>query len=120
MTNAEIKKALECCAKETADCENCPANREFVYWQCFDEVKILAVDLINRQVTEIERLKKGWKADVMLTANVKTEAYKECVEKAKEELHVWVGADNSISYSRITRVLDNLLKELEGGDDNAQ
>jgi hypothetical protein len=54
MTDNEIIKALECCAKETADCENCPANREFEYRQCFDEVKILAVDLINRQKAEIE------------------------------------------------------------------
>ena len=50
---------------------------------------------------------------------VKAEAYKEFAERAKEELYDWVGADNSIRYPRIKRVLDNLLKELVG-DDNAE
>ncbi len=31
---------------------------------------------INRLNAEVERLKKGWKADVILAANVKAEAYK--------------------------------------------
>lgn len=42
----------------------------------------------------------------------KAEAYKECIENAKEELYEWVGADNSIPYTRIKKVLNNLLKEL--------
>lgn len=81
------------------------------------------LEYIDAQDKEIERLKayiknngSGWGlvSHLEFCRNLKAEAYKECIEKAKEELCDWVGADNSISYSRITRVLDNLLKEMEG------
>lgn len=59
---------------------------------------------------EVERLKKGWKADVILTADTKAEAYKEFAERLKE---------NSIatfSFKGVVMVeeIDNLLKELVG------
>lgn len=120
LTDAEIKKALECCAKETVDCENCPANREFVYWQCFDEVKILTVDLINRQEEEIERLKAEIKFSDYLeyetTNQIKAEAYKEFAERLKEKFARQV----SKGYCKVLNdFVDNLLKELEG-ENNAE
>lgn len=67
---------------------------------------------------ENERLAKGWKADVILTANVKAEAYKECIEKVKEKSKkseiVCSGALVTTSYLISAKNLNNLLKELVG------
>lgn len=55
MTDNEIIKALECCRKPVSDCVCCPVE----YGEaCFDHLKTLALDLINRQKAEIDRLKK--------------------------------------------------------------
>ena len=45
---------------------------------------------------------------------IKTEAIKRFAENAKEELYDWVGADNSIPFYRIKKVIDNLVKEMVG------
>ena len=52
MTDNEIIKALECCIKH--DCGNCPATA-MVCGETFDME--YALDLINRQKAEIEKLK---------------------------------------------------------------
>ena len=41
---------------------------------------------INRLQAENERLKKGWKADIQLTAEVKAEAYKEFAERLQKKI----------------------------------
>ena len=53
LTDAEIKKALECC--KTGDCEKCPfyGTKE----DCEVELPEEAINLINRKDAEIERLK---------------------------------------------------------------
>lgn len=130
MTNNEIKKALKDLAGKT-NCQLCVVHETCPSGICiFRE----ALDLINRLEAENERLKEGTSvrdkiidergAEVIRHDNAirslrkqletaKTEAYKEFVEKAKEELCEWVGADNSITYSRIERVLDNFVEEME-------
>ena len=50
MTDNEIKKALECCIND--DCDNCPDT----FGNCEHNVMRDALDLINRQQAEIERL----------------------------------------------------------------
>ena len=52
MTDNEIIKALECCSD--TDCDNCPFEE-----QCRRNGSLsdIALDLINRQKAEIERLK---------------------------------------------------------------
>ena len=53
MTDNEIIKALECCAKLT--CSECPYyEKKHIHCR---ELRKLALDLINRQKAEIERLK---------------------------------------------------------------
>ena len=85
MTDAEIIKALECIAsKENVLCDSCP-NKKFHLLECHRQGAKNALDLINRQKAEIERLKKGWKADVIETENTKAEAVKEFAERLKEE-----------------------------------
>lgn len=51
MTDNEIIKALECCMDD--DCDNCPDT----FGNCEHNAMRNALDLINRQKAEIERLK---------------------------------------------------------------
>lgn len=56
MTDEEIIKALECCGNITGgSCNDCPMN--FVTF-CAERVRDAALDLINQQKAEIERLTK--------------------------------------------------------------
>ena len=61
MTPNEIKKALECCS-EHEGCHNCPCKNE-----CGDlsVVTTEALNLINRQQVEIERLEKHELSEAM-------------------------------------------------------
>ena len=52
MTDKEIIKALECCIKHT-ECPECPMKGTR---NCISELNKNALDLINRQQAEIERL----------------------------------------------------------------
>ena len=56
MTDNDIIKALECCTEDVANCNNFPYERHC----CMHENNMLmdALDLINRQKAEIERLEK--------------------------------------------------------------
>lgn len=53
-TDENIIKALECCAD--CDCENCPRWSEEWHTGSCDDLLPTALDLINRQKAEIERL----------------------------------------------------------------
>jgi len=56
MTDNEIIKALECCQSEDAGmCRICPFHSD-TYSGCWYELHKDALDLINRQKAEIERL----------------------------------------------------------------
>ena len=95
-----------------------------------------ALDLIHRLQAENERLKKGWKADVILTANAKAEAYKEflpLLEKFRNEVvDKFIIMCDGNDYNKLNLMsmvdtidciydkhTDNLLKELVG-EDNAK
>ena len=61
MTDEQIIKALECCATDDVeDCSKCPyENMAYTpgYGGCADWCREDAIDLINRQKAEIEKLK---------------------------------------------------------------
>jgi hypothetical protein len=118
MTDNEVMKALECCMKICEDCDNCPCvkNDYTTVSTCKDALLENVLDLINHlkeknsnltsdltslkndltslkndltsAKAENERLKKGWKADVILTANIKSEAYKEFAERSEKEIFI--------------------------------
>ena len=88
MTDNEIKKALGCCmhSKWSDKCSEC------FYAECDSEkgcVKELledALDLINHQQAEIERLQKlleGWKTEAYKVADEKDKLYCAAVERVK-------------------------------------
>ena len=126
MTDSEIIKALECCKGADTDC-----------WECelFDCCKVTvqeimqnALDLINRQKAEVERLNKevdrlsqcvlyndGIVADLEKDLfNAKAEAYKEFAERLKESAFTINQCEEILFKENI----DNLLKEMES-DNNA-
>ena len=76
-----------------------------------------AFDEINRLQAENKRLKKGWKADIQLTAEAKAEAYKEFAERLKENKEVLFFGESGYHYRITDKQIDNLLKEM-CGDNN--
>lgn len=85
-TDEEIKKALECCKKD--DCDNCPNN----FGNCYANLAGYALDIINRQQAEIERLTVNMNAfglgmirEKQRADTARAEAIKEFVERLKEK-----------------------------------
>lgn len=58
MSEEEIVKALECCSVQDNNlCRVCPLSK--LQGECVEIKSKNALDLINRQTAEIERLKSG-------------------------------------------------------------
>ena len=92
MTDNEIIKALECCTKgNTSDvCSDCPLLHTDICTEEENGVMKLALDLINRQNAEIERLKglKNHRQELINELNkgiteAKAEAVKEFADRLK-------------------------------------
>ena len=93
LTDEEIIKRLERCVKR--------GNRNY-------DTDIV-LDLINRQKSEIERLKTENK--------IKAEAYKEFAEKLKKDLFYKCGDINYSETCDFRKLIDNLLKEMVGEEE---
>lgn len=118
MTDENIKKALECCGKNVLyeNCVDCPYEKDFGKDHiCTIKVAKDALDLINRQQAEIDRLKKGWKADVIETENIKAEAIKEYKEKLREHAYLDSGItgfqEMVVDLSDIENIADEMVGE---------
>lgn len=122
LTDAEVKKALECCSTyhDVSSCKNCPLDGK-----CEPNMlEQYALDLINRQEEENESLKaeiQELKTEINMfrgyDEEIKAEAYKEFAERLKEyatqgfwETDAYVGAEQ----------IDNLLNELVGEDNESK
>jgi hypothetical protein len=119
MTDNEIIKALECCMDEMGCKKGCP---------CFDPkakgsnctiskigIEKIALDLINRQQAEIERLEKvndSFTDIGKLYSEVKAEAIKEFADRLKINYSKPLFAVGS--YNEFIREVDNLVKEMVG------
>ena len=129
MTDNQIIKALECCADEMGCKKGCPCFDPKAKGSCCTISKIgiekIALDLINRQQAEIERLSAesfGYNVTKLFDnykAHIKAEAIKEFAErlKALDRLDV----DVSYGYGRehyteaiAVNLIDNLVKEIIG------
>ena len=138
-----IIKALELCSKSLSikTCQKCPF---YLQTNCVSALKLNAIDLINRQKAEIERLEtvadkdfnqwnmlaektKQHYADLYKEAkdSLKAEAYKEFAERLKEIVsqNDYPLADklNSIDRGMFTigfeQAIDEVLKEMVGEDE---
>ena len=118
-TNEEIEKALSLCGRTTEAiyCDQCPLCGEY---ECIREIKVLALDLINRQKSEIERLQK--EANLVSiqfqdlqerTDEIKAEAWKEFVEKIENEINRRTTLSRE-QDKNVIHIIHNLLKEMVG------
>lgn len=117
MTDAEIVKALECCANEDIDCEDCPSKK------CCDgdtfEMVQAVLDLIKRQKAEIERLNKEVDRLSLCVlyhdgqiADAKAEAIKELREKCIEHQDFHKGDDGKFRGYIAIEDLDYIISEI--------
>ena len=86
--------------------------------QCKQEVISEAIDLINRQKAEIERLKHR-KTELQIRnqelQHEKSEAIKEFAEKLKEKS--WIGMWETVAHVDVDEI-DNLVKEMTEVNEN--
>jgi precorrin-2 methylase len=120
VTDNEIIKALECCQTPIiADCIDCP-NRASGD-SCVNELMRKALDLINRQKAEIERLETAYTREyhrvehlAERVENTRAEAVKEFAEKlkAKEAVHFCKCGQSFVYTDLFNGEIDNILNEM--------
>ena len=118
MTDNEIIKALECCTMNS--CSECPIEKFKVLGagSCISEILTAALNLINRQKAEIERLEKGLMQCKLekemlyhVGMEIKTVSIKEFAERLKKERLIDRG------YEILSEgTIDNLVKEMTEND----
>jgi hypothetical protein len=132
-TYEQIIKALECCANEDASCPECPVGRDY---DCRLQIASYALETINRQKAEIERLNHiraelSREIDRLEEAysiyeettglkQVRAEAIREFVERLFERVAVKTLVGKSEDYSDgfieatcwYDEEIDNLVKEM--------
>lgn len=132
MKDEQIIKALDCCHSELGNmCSICPLfDPDNDY--CEDDLHKNALNLINRQKAEIERLKKE---NTILSKNadtafqdgldenrdlfkkevepeIRNEAIKEFAERLKESIYVRENGFDVVLLTWIDNSIDNLIKEM--------
>lgn len=117
MTDNEIIKALECCMQPISNCDKCPLYK--VSDECFDIAKNGAVDIINRQQAEIERLETEKDNLIRTYAECQAEVVEEFANKVENEIDCQPhskGMQESAERYRIKSIINNLLKETVGDE----
>lgn len=105
-TEKELIQALDCCRSETREsCRKCPL---YDVDECDIALMEYALDFINRQKAEIERLKGSIIADNIMESQrikkeAKAEAYKEFAERLKEEIEKECKNNLNAAYKHIKR-----------------
>lgn len=134
-TDEEITKALQCCSEPCAECDECPLYCIGANCSSF-ELQRYALDLINRQKAEIEKLKSkneilSYNADnafqeglnecrELFEPEIKFEAYKEFAERIKMSIKANVvetlcnDVKGVYNAEYVLDDIDNLLKEIVG------
>ena len=120
LTDNEILKALEICSND-GDCNECKINpHKGNYGYCTSIAIKAALDLINRQQEEIEKLTSAINGFRGYEDKIKAEAYKECIEKVEEIICDNTYPDFDINHKAVNiwkaeayKNINNLLKEME-------
>ena len=120
MKEEEIIKALKCCAKSktNSDCKalKCPCfKNEMCIFVCDDYgLQNLALDLINRQNAEIERLRRVFETTVLERDMIQAQKDFECkkaVGKFAKELDDYFSGNGSCSLSYVRKSIGTLLTD---------
>ena len=124
-TDKDIISSLEVIAT-TCNCNECKIRSgKWGTCNCSETTANAALDLINRQKAEIERLRGSTIVNnIMESQRIKREAKAEAVKEFAEKLklHSYIMSDESQtgiinSYSVVTvNQIDNILKELVGNE----
>lgn len=100
MTDNEIKKAMECCANYgLLKCNKCPMRNDSK--TCMYDLSKLALDLINRQQAEIDKLKeiaKKMHTWIFLNSYDEEKAYAEC--GLTDEENIMLGYGGKIVFEK--------------------
>lgn len=119
-TDEEIIKALEYCNADRNECDKCIFQRECESNPFYSAVAEHALDLINRQKSEIERLKGSTIVNNIMESQrikreAKAEAYKEFAEKLKQHKRKIKGFDLTEEfwdYAVLVEDIENTLIEM--------
>ena len=124
MTDAEIMKGLACCGKPNS-CVDCKFGK-LKGEDCIMVLANNAIELINRQKSEIAEYQKHIDQDIIYTKAIKAEAIKafadrlrfEIVEKPSEFTAEKATVDflNGLAHRQheTLDIIDNLVKEMTG------
>ena len=120
MKDEQIIKALECCATDDGDdCFQCPYGN-IVYKPgnggCVNRCRKDAIDLINRQTAEIERLKKNIDGLNIFTANHMKVIRLQAIKEFARELKCGVPQETGVIRCKD---IDTLVKEMTEAEDEA-
>lgn len=126
-TDEEIKSSLEVIAT-TRNCNECKIrNCKWGTCNCSQITAKAALDLINRQKAEIEKLKGSTiVSNIMESQRIKreakAEAYKEFTERLKNKIKTECNPYGKPTFDydtslAIMRYIDNLLKEMVGEEE---
>lgn len=125
MKDEQIIKALECCATDDGnDCFQCPYCNIFFEsgnGGCVNRCRKDALDLINRQTAENERLKErisyleesidcSRKEYNRLLQQTQSEAIKEFAERLKRK--IWYSDLCNLERTTTPEIITNLVKEM--------
>lgn len=130
IADEEIIKRLECMLKMlnnnivfSLECGGCTFDNGLCSGICSKGLMKVTVDLINRQKSEIERYKRYYYRHEYdkWEKQIKSEAYKEFVERLKEKLDdchiISDGEYCGFDCGDVHKCIDNLLKEMVGEEE---
>lgn len=128
MTDNEIIKAMQCVIGNGVSCSECEYQKALPFPGCRRMCAENALDLINRQKAEIERmknqntllLKKKCKDINTARKIIKSEAIKEFVKRLKEKVKMYNSEgvdegdliDDLLTVGETVEIIDNLVKEM--------
>lgn len=112
MSDEEIKKCLECCI--SLSCEGCPLKNNH---GCLTISDKKALDLINRQQAEIERLKYLLEREEKATESFSKQCYKDGIKEFAERLKSKYTNVVSCNAGYVYGTIKEVEKEMVGEQD---
>lgn len=113
MTDNEIIKALECC--KNGQCADCPRiYTPYEIFRCKEDLISNALDLINRQQAEVERLRDE-NLQSEYPARIRVDDFLVCANSLGE----WLEFCDSLKAEAIKEVVERLKKHIESLEYNA-
>ena len=126
MTDNEIIKAMQCVIGNDVSCSECIYQKALPFPSCRRMCAKNALDLINRQKAEIERLKKNIDGLNIFTKNhikvIRLQSIKEFAERLKETItnaiNTYYNSNGGGYYLAEDTIedIDNLVKEMTEGE----